>query len=182
VIRRLDGIHAGRSTTSRPTAPPIRPAREEDLAALPSIELSAGRLFVEHGFGDEVHASPSVAWRPSLDAGLLWVADDGTGAPIAFLAARQFEDALYITEVDVAFRYQRQGLGRALVEQAVRAARSSGLAFVGLTTAMRPPWNAPAYQRMGFEICDAPPHWLAAILEAELRNGQPDRCAMLLVL
>ncbi|ODS84623.1 MAG: hypothetical protein BGO83_24580 [Devosia sp. 66-14] len=175
-------MHAGRSTTSRPTAPPIRPAREEDLAALPSIELSAGRLFVEHGFGDEVHASPSVAWRPSLDAGLLWVADDGTGAPIAFLAARQFEDALYITEVDVAFRYQRQGLGRALVEQAVRAARSSGLAFVGLTTAMRPPWNAPAYQRMGFEICDAPPHWLAAILEAELRNGQPDRCAMLLVL
>lgn len=167
---------------SRPTAPPIRPAREEDLAALPSIELSAGRLFVEHGFGDEVHASPSVAWQPSLDAGLLWVADDGTGAPIAFLAARQFGDALYIAEVDVAFRYQRQGLGRGLVEQAVRAARSSGLAFVGLTTAMRPPWNAPAYQRMGFEICDAPPHWLAAILEAELRNGQPDRCAMLLVL
>jgi GNAT superfamily N-acetyltransferase len=167
---------------SRPTVPPIRPAREEDLAALPSIELSAGRLFVEHGFGDEVHASPSVAWQPSLDAGLLWVADDGGGAPIAFLAARQIEDALYIAEVDVAFRYQRQGLGRALVEQAVRAARSSGLSLVGLTTAMRPPWNAPAYQRMGFEICDAPPHWLAAILEAELRNGQPDRCAMLLVL
>lgn len=167
---------------SRPTAPPIRPAREEDLAALPSIELSAGRLFVQHGFGDEVHASPSAAWRPSLDAGLLWVADDGTGAPIAFLAAHQFEDALYIAEVDVAFRYQRQGLGRALVEQAVRAAGSSGLALVGLTTAMTPPWNAPAYQRMGFEICDAPPHWLAAILEAELRNGQPDRCAMLLAL
>ena len=167
---------------SLPTAQPIRPAREEDLAALPSIELSAGRLFVEHGFGDDVHASPSVAWRPSLDAGLLWVADDGGGAPIAFLAARQFEDALYIAEVDVAFRYQRQGLGSALVEQAVQVAKSSGLAFVGLTTAVTPPWNAPAYQRMGFDICDEPPHWLAAILEAELRNGQPDRCAMLLVL
>jgi hypothetical protein len=35
---------------------------------------------------------------------------------------------------------------------------------------------------MGFDICDEPPRWLAAILEAELRNGQPDRCAMLLVL
>jgi predicted N-acetyltransferase YhbS len=167
---------------SQSTAQPIRPAREEDLAALPSIELSARRLFVEHGFGDEVHASPSAAWRPSLDAGLLWVADDGGGAPIAFLAARQFEDALYIAEVDVAFEYQRQRLGSALVGQAVQAAKSSGLAFVGLTTAVTPPWNAPAYQRMGFDICKEPPRWLAAILEAELRNGQPDRCAMLLVL
>jgi GNAT superfamily N-acetyltransferase len=164
------------------TAQSIRPAREEDLAALPSVELSAGRLFVEHGFGDEVHASPPAAWRPSLDAGLLWVADDGGGAPIAFLAARQFEDALYIAEVDVAFEYQRQRLGSALVGQAVQAAKSSGLAFVGLTTAVTPPWNAPAYQRMGFDICEEPPRWLAAILEAELRNGQPDRCAMLLVL
>lgn len=160
----------------------IRPAREEDLAALPAIELSAGRLFVEHGFGDEAHASPSAAWRPSLDAGLLWVADDGGGAPIAFLAARQYEDALYIAEVDVAFEFQRQGLGGALVGQAVQAAKSSGLAFVGLTTAVTPPWNAPAYRRMGFDICEEPPRWLAAILEAELRNGQPDRCAMLLVL
>src|SRR6218665_3830256 len=160
------------------TARPIRPAREEDLAVLPSIELSAGRLFFEKGFGDEVHASPSAAWRPSLDAGLLWVADDGGGAPIAFLAARQFEDALYIAEVDVAFEYQRQRLGSALVAQAVQAAKSSRLAFVGLTTAVTPPWNAPAYQRMGFDICEEPPRWLAAILEAELRNGQPDRCAM----
>lgn len=167
---------------SLPTAPPIRPAREEDLAALPSIELSAGRLFVEHGFGDEVHASPSDAWRPSLDAGLLWVADDDAGTPIAFLAARQFEHALYIAEVDVAFEYQRQRFGTALVGQAIQVARSSGLAFVGLTTAVTPPWNAPAYRRMGFDICEEPPRWLAAILEAELRNGQPDRCAMLLVL
>jgi predicted N-acetyltransferase YhbS len=160
----------------------IRPAREEDLVALPAIELSAGRLFVEHGFGDEVHASPSAAWRPSLDAGLLWVADDGGGAPIAFLAARQFEDALYIAEVDVTFEYQRQGLGRALVGQAVQAARSSGMAYVGLTTAVTPLWNAPAYGRMGFDVCEEPPRWLAAILEAEIQNGQPDRCAMLLVL
>ncbi|HEV2517449.1 MAG TPA: GNAT family N-acetyltransferase [Devosia sp.] len=171
-----------KSTMSLSTAQPIRLAREEDLAALPSIELSAGRLFVEHGFGDEVHASPSATWRPSLDAGLLWVADDGCGAPIAFLAARQFEDALYIAEVDVAFEFQRRRLGSALVEQAVQAAKSTGLAFVGLTTAVTPPWNAPAYQRMGFDICEQPPRWLAGILETELRNGQPDRCAMLLVL
>jgi predicted N-acetyltransferase YhbS len=167
---------------SFPAAHPIRHASEEDLAALPSIELSAGRLFVEHGFGDEVHASPSVAWRPSLDAGLLWVADDACGAPIAFLAARQFDDGLLIAEVDVAFSYQRRGIGTALVRQAVNSAKSSGLAFVGLTTAMTPPWNAPAYQRIGFDMCVAPPHWLAAILESELRNGQPDRCAMLLVI
>jgi GNAT superfamily N-acetyltransferase len=108
--------------------------------------------------------------------------DNGGGAPIAFLAARQFEDALYIAEVDVAFEYQRQRLGSALMGQAVQTAKSSGLALVGLTTAVTPPWNAPTYQRMGFDICEVPPRWLAAILEAELRNGQPDRCAMLLVL
>ena len=147
---------------------------------MPAVELSAGRLFVVHGFGDEAHASPSETWRPSLEASLLWVADLGSGAPIAFLAARRYEDALYIAEVDVAFEYQRQGLGRTLVMFAVNAARSAGLVFVGLTTAMTPLWNAPAYRRMGFRDCERPPPWLAALLEAEVQSGQPDRCAMLL--
>ena len=148
--------------------------------ALQAVELSAGRLFVAHGFGDEPHASPSEAWRPSLDANLLWVADVGSGAPIAFLAAQRFPDALYVAEVDVAFEHQRQGLGRALVTCAITAARSAGLAFVGLTTAMTPPWNAPAYRRMGFQDREHPPPWLATLLEVEVRNGQPDRCALLL--
>jgi GNAT superfamily N-acetyltransferase len=106
----------------------------------------------------------------------------GCGAPIAFLAARRFEEALYIAEVDVAFGHQRQGLGRALIERAIEAARCDGLAFVGLTTALTPPWNAAAYRRMGFAICKHPPPWLAALLGAEVKNGQPDRCAMLLEL
>jgi GNAT superfamily N-acetyltransferase len=158
----------------------IRLAREADLDALPAVERSAGRLFVVHGFGDEAHASPSETWRPSLEASLLWVADLGSGAPIAFLAARRYDDALYIAEVDVAFEHQRQGLGRALMAGAIEAARSAGLALVGLTTATTPPWNAPAYRRMGFQDCECLPPWLAALLEAEVRNGQPDRCAMLL--
>lgn len=162
--------------------PLIRLAREEDLAALPVVELSAGQLFVAHGFGDEPHASPPDAWRPSLEAGLLWVADMGSGAPVGFLAARRYGDALYIAEVDVDFEHQRQGLGRALVEHAVEAARAEGLTFVGLTTATTPPWNAPAYRLMGFETCGHPPPWLAALLGAEVQNGQPDRCAMLLKL
>jgi len=149
---------------------------------LPVVELSAGQLFVEHGFGDEVHASPPDAWRLSLDTGLLWVVEADSGAPIAFLAARRYEDALYIAEVDVAFEHQRQGLGRALVKHAVEAARSDGLSYVGLTTAKTPLWNAPAYRRMGFVDCKRPPRWLAVILEAEIQNGQPDRCAMLLEL
>jgi predicted N-acetyltransferase YhbS len=156
----------------------IRLAREEDLVALPAVELSAGQLFVAHGFGDQPHASPADAWRPSLEAGLLWVADDD--APIAFLAAQHYDNALYVAEVDVAFEHQRRGLGRALVTCAIEAARSAGWAFVGLTTAMTPPWNAPAYRLMGFETCENAPPWLAALLEAEIRNGQPDRCAMLL--
>lgn len=159
----------------------IRLAREDDLPALPAIELSAGRLFVAYGFGDEVHASPADAWRPCLEAKRLWVADVA-GAPIGFLAARRLGDSLYIAEVDVAFEHQRQGHGRALVSRAVEAARSEGLVSVGLTTAKTPPWNAPAYRRMGFERPGNLPPWLAAILEAEIRNGQPDRCAMWLEL
>ena len=162
--------------------PPIRVALAEELATLPAIELSAGQLFISHGFGDEVYASPAEAWQPSFDAGLLWVVDIGLPTPIAFLAARHYENALYIAEVDVAFDHQRQGLGRALVQHAIQNARDQRLGSVGLTTAMTPPWNAPAYRRMGFEIVSDPPPWLAALLGAERRNGQTDRCAMLMEL
>jgi GNAT superfamily N-acetyltransferase len=157
----------------------LRQAREEDLAALPGIELSAGQLFVTYGFGNDAGASSAEAWRPSLAENLLWVAEE-SGTLIAFLAAQRHGDSLYIAEVDVAFEFQRRGVGRALVERAVEEARAEGLKFVGLTTAQTPPWNAPAYRRMGFECCSNPPSWLAAILETEIRNGQPDRCAMLL--
>lgn len=157
----------------------IRLAREDELALLPAIELSAGRLFVEHGFGDEAHAAPAEQWRPALQAELLWVVEGPRGAPVAFMAGHIHEDVFFVGELDVAYEHQRRGQGRRLMAHAEVVARAAGTRWMGLTTARTPPWNAPFYASLGFFIPQAPPAWMAQILALEVANGQPDRCGML---
>jgi hypothetical protein len=59
-----------------------------------------------------------------------------------------------------AFR-ARQGLGAALLDTAAAWAKQRGLAALTLTTYADVPWNAPSYQRLGFQI----------MTEAQLSEG-----------
>ena len=159
----------------------IRLAREGDLSLLPDIEESAAEVFTEHGVdmsGDFFEAADAEQWRPHLADGLVWVAED-QGAPIAFLAAKTYDDALYIAEVDVRREHHRKGLGGRLMDAAETEARRRGLTLMGLTTNSRMPWNAPYYARLGVHIEDPAPDWLEAILATERANGAMDRCGMI---
>ncbi|MBZ9844360.1 GNAT family N-acetyltransferase [Mesorhizobium sp. CA5] len=163
----------------------IRPARAEDAGALPRIEQSAGLAF---------RAIAELAWladgdnisverhRALIAAGACWIAADEKGRPVGFLSAGIEGDALHIWELDVRLDRQGQGIGRALLEQAVADAGRRGLAAVTLTTFRAVAWNAPFYRKAGFRILEDAEidERLASLLDDEARHGMASdqRCAM----
>ncbi len=81
----------------------------------------------------------------------LWVACDINDVPIGFVYARLVDDAFYIQELDVMRAYQRRGIGRRLIDAVCDAAKDRGDRTVLLSTFANVPWNAPYYERLGFE-------------------------------
>jgi GNAT superfamily N-acetyltransferase len=162
----------------------IRLATPEDAPLLPDIERSAGLLFreipgLEWVAGD--HVMTADQHLPAILAQTAWVACEEE-VPVAFLSAKRTSDALHIHEISVHANAMGKGVGRSLIEAAIAAARASGLSALTLTTFRDVPWNAPYYQRLGFEIL-APSDLdqrLAAMLAGEVSAGLPGdrRCAM----
>lgn len=162
----------------------IRLARAEDADFLPGIERAAGARF---------RTLPDLAWiadgepmapdahRRGIAQGTCWVAETGNRR-VGFLAAERAGPELHIVELSVVPQQQGQGIGRALIEAAVRKAENDGLTAITLTTFRDVAWNAPFYARLGFS--EVPPRALSARLAAlraeETRHGLPAerRCAM----
>jgi GNAT superfamily N-acetyltransferase len=119
---------------------------------------------------------------PSLIAAQsVWVAENND-VRAGFVTTRQHQSELHVLELAVHLDHQRKGIGRALMEVAIQAARDRGCTAVTLTTFRVVVWNAPFYRRLGFEILDAPPPHLSAVLDFEAERGLADRCAMQLTL
>jgi GNAT superfamily N-acetyltransferase len=163
----------------------IRRAEAEDADALPALENSAGTVFRD---------IPALAWladgedlpveryREFIAGGASWVAVDMNDKPIAFLSGSIEGDALHIWELGVRRDLQRLGIGRALLHAAIREARCRDLVSVTLTTFREVPWNAPFYERLGFErlVGEAIGDRLKRVLRADAERGLPvdARCAM----
>jgi GNAT superfamily N-acetyltransferase len=155
-------------------------AREDDLPRLPAIEQSAAEAFrpldVPY-FASISQLGPAETWRPALNDGTLWVADDG--APVAFLAASRHGERLHIDEFDVLQSHQGRGLGRRMLDEVIGWAREQGFGCLTLTTFADIPWNAPFYASCGFApLGEDAPAALKAILAREAARGLPNRVAM----
>ncbi len=165
----------------------VRLARPGDLAQLADIQLSAGELFrgTHMDFAADHPPTPRADFEVACAAATLWVAAEGATCS-GLLLAEASRDDLHILELSVAASAQRRGLGGALLEAAIAAARARGLASLTLTTDRTLPWNAPFYARHGFVILspEVTPDWLRAILRREASAGlKPEwRCAMMLTL
>lgn len=163
----------------------IRPATQQDAAALPDIERSSGEAFRQ---------IPHLAWiaddtvtsqqrhEALIGFGAAWVSLDANNALTGFLTAEVREDALHIWQMSVRSNQQRKGIGRNLIKAAEHWARSRHLVGLTLTTFRDVPWNAAFYRSCGFQ--DVDPHSypaLQATLEAEEQAGLPieQRCAMI---
>jgi GNAT superfamily N-acetyltransferase len=129
----------------------IRRALNQDLDALPAIELAAARMLV--GYAPEsvlTETTGRAELEASLRVGLLWVAvsDDG---PVGFAHVLLLEPGgVHLEELDVHPDHGRQGNGRRLVAAVCDWAASAGMRFVTLSTFREPPWNAPFYRKLGF--------------------------------
>jgi GNAT superfamily N-acetyltransferase len=153
----------------------VRPARQEDIPLLPSIEQAAGVLFKQVGWEDEniTDTYPVEALHAAHQGGRLWVAVDAGDQPVGFAVASVVDGRGHLDEVDVHPDHGRRGIGRALVEQVCAWASQRGYPAVTLTTERDVPWNAPFYARLGFTILE-PDDWtdgLRQIVAHEAERG-----------
>lgn len=149
----------------------IRPVEERDFPAMQDIELATAEQFRSVGIDAIADLGPfdDEELAGFVRAGRAWVAVGDDDQPLGFLLAGIVDDCLYISQVDVHPRYARRGIGRQLIEHAATGGHSALI----LTTFRDVPWNAPYYQRLGFEILadDELPPGLRAIREHQARIG-----------
>jgi GNAT superfamily N-acetyltransferase len=153
---------------------PIRPARPQDLAALPIIERAAAQQFRATPYAylaDDDLVSTDV----DLDHEYVWVVVDQADQPIGFALAHVLDESVHLHELDVHPRYARQGLGRRLIAVVADWAHARGVSALTLTTFADIPWNGPYYGRLGFRMLDlaALSPGLQAVRLAEAANGLP---------
>jgi GNAT superfamily N-acetyltransferase len=140
--------------------PDIRPAEPEDVAALPEIERVAGLLFKTHpvdlGIPGDVYERPNSVetFTAAQRAGRLWVAHGSGGEPIGFALVLDIAGFAHLDELDVVPSSGRRGIGSALLATVCAWARAAGYPAVTLRTFRDVPWNAPFYQRRGFQIVE----------------------------
>ncbi len=152
----------------------IRPGRPDDFSELKAIEIDAFQTLLASGgvFG-EASSSTDEELRAYIDGGVLLVAVDKTDRPIGYVGAVLTADELHVAEIDVARRWQRRGVGRALMQAVLVEARRLGLQSSTLTTDRLAPFNAPFYASLGFRLIEesALPDRLRSILAKEYAAG-----------
>ncbi|MFE2306886.1 GNAT family N-acetyltransferase [Streptomyces sp. NPDC059411] len=132
----------------------IRAAHIDELPLLQDIERAAGECFRAIGMPEIADDEPLpldelLGYR---QAGLAWVAADGTGTgtPVGYLVADRVDGNLHVEQVSVHPDSARRRIGRALLEHLAGRAAAESVPALTLTTFTDVPWNAPYYVRCGF--------------------------------
>jgi len=133
--------------------PVIRSARPDDLLVLLDIEVSAGACFRQIDMSEIAQDDPGSVQRLARyqAVGHALVAVDHWDLPVAYLLLDLLDYVFHIEQVSVRAEYARQGIGRALIEEAAQLAASRQMPAITLTTFRDVPWNAPYYLRIGFQ-------------------------------
>ncbi len=120
------------------------------------VERAAGAPFRKLGMTAVADDEPLTLadLAPFQETGRAWVVTDDAGAPVGYLLADIVDGNAHIEQVSVHPRHARRGFGRALIDTAEAWAEQQHLAALTLTTYAHVPWNAPYYERLGFEVLD----------------------------
>jgi GNAT superfamily N-acetyltransferase len=159
--------------------PVIRPASPAEFGRLREIELESDQLLDTVGLGP--FANDDAHDRLDEMAAVFAAGDP----PVGFVSIDIVDGCAHIDQLSVLTEHGGHGIGRALLDEALRWARAGGLAVVTLTTFCDVPWNAPFYRRVGFEVVDDPSPGIAAVRAAERAEGLDGfgpRVAMRLIL
>ena len=149
-------------------------ARDEDVPALPAIELAAGELFAGYVPDDIPYdISDEQELRDAQRLEHLWVAL-AENVPVGFAHVIVPEPSVaHLEELDVHPAHGRRGLGTRLVTVVCEWAAANGYCAVTLTTFRDVPWNMPVYARLGFVVVpfDELSPALRSIVVDETRRG-----------
>jgi GNAT superfamily N-acetyltransferase len=149
-----------------------RRAKSADIAGIQDVEPDAGQRFKHIGM-------PEIAHDPPLATELLaelvrdehvWVTEADGDQIVAYLIAIEIDGDVHIDQVSVRTKFERIGIGAALIELAAEWGKGIGARRVTLFTFEEVAWNAPYYRRLGFIALDdsAMGPELLQIFEAEL--------------
>jgi GNAT superfamily N-acetyltransferase len=132
----------------------LRAARADDLPAIRELERAAGTAFRDLGMDAVAEDEPPsiIELATFQQNGRAWVITDEADHPIAYLLITVVDENAHVEQVSVHPAHARKGLGKALLDTAAAWAAQHGLAALTLTTYIDVPWNAPYYQRLGFQI------------------------------
>ena len=149
----------------------IRPAEPADLKSLPGIEIAAGELFRQIGMDDIAdHAPPAVEELAAAPAVLVAEEDD---VVVSYARIELVDDQAHLEQLSVLPDHGGQGIGTALIDAVCDWARDRGDAAVTLTTFREVAFNAPLYNKRGFE--ELPEHeWtegIRAVVAEESAHG-----------
>jgi len=152
----------------------IQLAERRHLADIPKIELAAATMFSEADLPQTIRhrVTPVSALEEALKAQRLWVAGDGAEV-VGFAAAGIVDGAAYIDEIDVLPEFGRRGIGTGLVHTVADWARAENFSTLTLITFSHLAWNAPFYEKLGFERMISAEHGreLMGLIEEERRIG-----------
>ncbi|MFH5209954.1 GNAT family N-acetyltransferase [Antrihabitans sp. NCIMB 15449] len=150
----------------------IRLARTSDGPRLRQIEEAAGEPFRELDMARIADDTPPTLETLAvyIDDGRCWVHTEDEVVS-SYLIADVVDGYAHVEQVSVHPDYSGRRIGAALITQLDGWARDRGLAGLTLTTYRDVPWNAPYYNRLGFETVDEPTAGLGAIRRHEALNG-----------
>ena len=157
----------------------MRSAELSDIPHLPRIERAAGTIYqdylVDLGLTREFfeRVTPLDYLYGAHHHGRLWVAELDNGILVGFALVAIRGESAHIDELNVLPEYTRRGIGSALVRTVCIWASSVALSSVTVSTFKNIPWNAPFYQRLGFQVVE--PQTLssahAELVDLETRRG-----------
>ena len=126
------------------------------VVAIPDIESRAAALFAEWHVPRTVLAqtTPLETLVAAQADGRLWIAVSRAGEPVGFGLVELIETRLHLEELDVLPEHGGVGIGTALMAAIEAWARATRFREIVLTTFRDVPWNAPFYQKLGYEIVE----------------------------
>jgi GNAT superfamily N-acetyltransferase len=153
----------------------VRLARVSDLRKLPAIEMAAAQRFHTSLHPAAADGYPiSVALLQSwLAHDGVWVAETPSHELAGFAAWVPLALDMYVVELDVLPRHAGQRIGAQLLDQLSKLGDRLGFERLILRTFSDVPWNAPYYERLGFEAlgeCEEHPE-LRSIRQQETSVG-----------
>ncbi|HYJ10716.1 MAG TPA: GNAT family N-acetyltransferase [Polyangiaceae bacterium] len=153
----------------------IRLARTDELTRLPAIEMAAAQRFLTSLHPDAAEGHPiSVALHQTwLAHDGVWVAEAPPDEIAGFAAWVPLAMDMYVVELDVHPAHAGRRVGARLLDALSALGSQLGFGRLVLRTFRDVPWNAPYYQRLGFDTlseCEEHPE-LASVRRREASVG-----------